>query len=202
MAETTQATTGLAQILSAEKMPRRPALRGNNATVDLENWIIALEHYFRRLYGLFNAANILNTINDSDDDGVTTGGFGAWEKSYERWIKVAAGYPVATQFVLINEDWRGRQVSAAGNAVNDSAVDNFYWDIGSGSFYSDKVGVNYNLDRTIASGSTTGGSWAFVIRGSDGKPVLEVDTSTATEPIHVQILAYATARKTVPDLTL
>lgn len=191
--------SGLAQILSAEKMPRDPTLRGSKSDpmVEMENWVRELRNYLRRLFGRFTAQNIFNTIVTGD--GVV---LGVWEMSFEKWYKVGIGKPAGTKFSILNADWRGRLIVAGGSAIDDSGIATQYWNPGSGSFVVDKVGAAYNLDRTVASGTDGVSSWALVIRGTDGHPVLQVDTSAAILPMDVHLMAYATARKTVADITV
>lgn len=190
----TGSLSGLANILSAEKMPRRPEVRGPEPIVEIENWVVRLENYLRRLFGKFTAENIISTIINEGDII-----FGDFDLVYDKWIHVPKTTLAGATRDLIAEDVRGRTVLVSGVATDDVLYNDGIWDSMSAFPYFAKSGSNYAVDYTLVSGASGSWSWSIYISGTNGHLVLSMDAVDPAFDLEIRVNAFLTVRKTAKD---
>lgn len=185
-------TTGLAKILSSEQFPKRPALRGETSTVEMEKWIEALEIYLRKIYAKLTAENIFTTISQ--------GGLG-WELVYDKLVSYSTG--LNERQILDNRDWRARMVMADSLHATDATKDTDQWTEGSGQFlgYGVGQGVTSLGDLKIDNGALSGGSYNVYIDQNNGNLVVDIDTSASAELQWIRYMYLGSTRKVTADVT-
>lgn len=183
---------GLAYLLSLEKFPRPPALRSPSIVTELERWIRDLEHYLRRLFGLFTADNINITI-------INEGGGTGFE---DKLVKIEPGV-TGTQ-VLINTDCRGKflQWWVCHPFTSTDPVTSEWSTWANYGVFHFGTGWTSGADVTMINASTTAGTlFAIDIDKSTGKIKLMIDSTGVLATDYIRIGALVSpVIKSAPDL--
>jgi hypothetical protein len=190
-------SSGLIHVLSTEDIPTRPALRTQKWQVELENWIIKLEIYLRRIIGKFTASNILVTIINENPTPETPF---IHELGLDKWYQISAG--TSDTFYLSDSDWRGREIvahmytSVAGGENTDN------WQ-GQDTFYNGATGpttTSFGSGFQLHSGNWAGyGNADLILENGTGKLRLDVNVVAGADTLYLRVVVTGTVKKTAPD---